>query len=119
VSDLADQYRAVDAVLRAARVADASAVADTPFGEQRLDQAIGMIVTGDVLVHQWDLARATGGDERLDPEAVHRLFDGMEAMDESMRSSGHFGPRVDVPADASEQDRLLAFTGRDPGHTGM
>jgi hypothetical protein len=60
------------------------------------------------------VARATGGDERLDAEAVHRLFDGMEAMDEAMRSSGHFGPRVEVPEDADEQTRLIAFTGRTP-----
>jgi hypothetical protein len=31
-----------------------------------------------------------------------------------MRSSGHFGPRVEVPEDADEQTRLIAFTGRTP-----
>jgi uncharacterized protein (TIGR03086 family) len=113
-ADPAGAWHALDAAVRAALDADASTVADTPFGPQSLEQAIGMIVTGDVLVHTWDLARATGGDERLDPDAVHRLFEGMEAMDESMRASGHFGPRVEVPADADEQTRLLAFTGRRP-----
>jgi uncharacterized protein (TIGR03086 family) len=65
-------------------------------------------------VHTWDLARATGLDETLDADEVHRLVEAMEPMDEAMRSSGHYGPRVDVPADADEQTRLLAFTGRRP-----
>jgi hypothetical protein len=38
----------------------------------------------------------------------------MEPMDAVLRDSGHFGPRVDVPADADEQTRLIAFTGRHP-----
>ena len=29
-----------------------------------------------------------------------------------MRDSGHYGPRVEVPADADAQTRLLAFMGR-------
>ena len=36
-------------------------------------------------------------------------------MDEMLRSSGHYGPKVAVSADAPAQDQLLAFTGRDPG----
>jgi hypothetical protein len=32
-----------------------------------------------------------------------------------MRSSGQYGPRVAVPADADIQTRLLGFIGRDPG----
>ena len=31
-----------------------------------------------------------------------------------MRGSGQFGPRVEVPADADVQTRLLAFIGRRP-----
>jgi hypothetical protein len=38
----------------------------------------------------------------------------MEGMDEVLRASGHYGPRVDVPPDADEQTRLIAFTGRRP-----
>ncbi|MEJ7666332.1 MAG: hypothetical protein WKG07_45885 [Hymenobacter sp.] len=68
----------------------------------------------DVFLHTWDLARATGLDERLDPEEVHRLYEGMEPMDEVPRGSGHYGPRVEVPDDADEQTRLIAFIGRRP-----
>jgi hypothetical protein len=35
-------------------------------------------------------------------------------LDDMLRSSGHYGPRVAVPDDADQQARLIAFTGRDP-----
>ena len=87
---------------------------DGPMGRQSVEQAVDMIVTGDVLLHTWDLARATGQDETLDPEEVHRMFEGMEPMDELLRNSGHYGPRVEVPDDADEQTKLIAFIGRRP-----
>jgi uncharacterized protein (TIGR03086 family) len=83
-------------------------------GDHALDDAIATFFLSDVLVHTWDLARATGLDERLDPDEVAGLLAGMEPMDEVLRQSGHYGPRVDVPADADLQTRLIAFTGRRP-----
>lgn len=80
----------------------------------RIDEAIDMFCTGDIVVHTWDLARATGLDETLDPDEVHALFVGMEPMDEMLRQSGQYGPRVEVPDDADEQTKLIAFTGRRP-----
>ena len=85
-----------------------------PPGEMTIERAIDMLVTGDVLVHTWDLARACGLDERLDETMVAEVLAGMEAMDDAMRASGHFGPRVTVPDDADAQTKLLAFTGRRP-----
>jgi hypothetical protein len=38
----------------------------------------------------------------------------MKPLDEILRASGQYGPRVDVPASADEQTRLIAFTGRTP-----
>ena len=86
--------------------------ADLPMGRMALGAAVDMIVTGDVFLHTWDLARATGQAETLDPEEVHRALEGMLPMDDVLRQSGHYGPKVDVPADADEQTRLLAFIGR-------
>lgn len=77
--------------------------------------AWAVLCGGDVLVHTWDLAPATGLDESLDAEEVHRMVDGMEPHDEALRASGHYGPRVEVPDDADEQTRLLAFMGRRAG----
>ena len=83
-------------------------------GTQTIDSAIGMFFLGDILVHTWDLARAIEVDVVLDPGEVHALLVGMEGMDEALRSSGHYGPKVEVPAEADEQTRLIAFTGRHP-----
>jgi uncharacterized protein (TIGR03086 family) len=79
-----------------------------------LDQAIGMFFMGDVLLHTWDLARATGLDETLDPVEVAGMLAGMEPLDEMLRASGQYGPRVDVPPDADAQTKLIAFVGRQP-----
>jgi uncharacterized protein (TIGR03086 family) len=84
------------------------------IGEVPLDRAVDMFYTSDVFLHTWDLARATGQDERLDPERCERLLSGMVAMDEALRSSGHYGPKVEVPEDADVQTRLVAFIGRKP-----
>lgn len=84
------------------------------LGEMRVDAAVDMVYTSDVFLHTWDLARATGQDERLDPDRCARMLAGMEPMDAALRSSGHYGPRVAVPPDADPQTRLLAFIGRRP-----
>lgn len=109
-------WTAVDGAIR--RALDDRAVAtaerDTPMGSKSFEDMIATICTGDVLIHTWDLARATGLDERLDPDEVHRMFSGMEPMDEMLRESGHYGPRVPVPGDADEQTQLIAFLGRRP-----
>ena len=42
------------------------------------------------------------------------MYTGMLPLDEMLRSSGHYGPRVDVDGDVDEQTKLIAFTGRRP-----
>jgi uncharacterized protein (TIGR03086 family) len=83
-------------------------------GTHTLGDAIGTFFLGDVLIHTWDLARATGLDETIDAEEVSRMLAGLEPIDDLLRASGQYGPRVDVPATADEQTRLIAFTGRRP-----
>jgi uncharacterized protein (TIGR03086 family) len=83
-------------------------------GQWPLDVAVDRFYTIDVFLHTWDLARATGQDDRLDEDLCAELFTGMEPMEALMRSSGQYGPRVPVPADADAQSRLLGFIGRDP-----
>ncbi len=84
------------------------------IGDLALDVAIDQFYTADVFMHTWDLARATGQDETLDPDKCAALLAGMEQFEEAMRSSGQYGPRVEVPAESDVQTRLLAFIGRDP-----
>jgi uncharacterized protein (TIGR03086 family) len=93
--------------------------ATTPFrhpmvGEMPLPEAVDRFYTTDVFLHTWDLARATGQDERLDPETCADLLAAMVPIEELLRSSGQYGPRVPVAEDADVQTRLLAFIGRDP-----
>ncbi len=87
---------------------------DSPAGRMTVEQAIDQFGTSDILVHTWDLARATGLDETLDADEVRRVVDAMAPHDKAMRTSGHYGPRVDVPDDADDQTKLLAFSGRRP-----
>ena len=84
------------------------------IGRMPLGQAIDMIYTSDVFLHRWDLARATGQDETLDPDKCAAMLEGMLPMDEVLRQSGQYGPRVHVPDDADVQTKLLAFIGRTP-----
>lgn len=68
-------------------------------------------LTADLVVHGWDLAHATGGDERIDPAllgAAAVLADRLP--DDGL--PGFFDPPLDVPAGASEQARVLARYGR-------
>jgi uncharacterized protein (TIGR03086 family) len=87
---------------------------DLPPGRMTLSHAIDMLGTSDVLIHTWDLARATGLDEHLLEDEVGAMLEGIQPMDEVLRNSGHYGPKVPVPEDADEQTRLLAFLGRRP-----
>ena len=92
---------------------------DRPFthpraGSHALDQAIDMFYTSDVFMHTWDVARATGQDDRLDPDLCAQLLEGMTQMEDLIRSSGQYGPAVPVPDDAPVQDRMIGFIGRDP-----
>ena len=83
-------------------------------GDLPLPAAVSQFFTADVFMHAWDLARATGQDDTLDPERCRVMLDGMEPIEELMRSSGQYGARVPVPDDADPQTRLLGFIGRDP-----
>jgi uncharacterized protein (TIGR03086 family) len=68
----------------------------------------------DATIHSWDLARAIGADEELDPRLVEAVWNDLQSVREMLASSGMFAAPVEVGEDASLQDRLLALTGRDP-----
>jgi uncharacterized protein (TIGR03086 family) len=87
------------------------------LGELPLDVAVDRFYTTDIFLHTWDLARATGQDDRLDAELCAELLAGMEPIDEMLRASGQYGPRVPVPDSADAQSKLIGFIGRDPQWT--
>ncbi|MEO9322621.1 TIGR03086 family metal-binding protein [Nocardioides sp. C4-1] len=95
-------------------VASATAFSNPHTGEMPVEVAISRFYTGDVFMHTWDLARATGQPHGLDDELAGAMLAGMEPIEEMLRASGQYGPRVDVPDDADAVSRLMGFVGRDP-----
>ncbi|MFT4395944.1 TIGR03086 family protein [Gordonia lacunae] len=86
-------------------------------GEHRLADAIDRFYTADVYMHSWDLARSQGATPDLDPGFAVQMLEGMAPIDDILRSSGQYGPKVEVDADADPVSRLMGFIGRDPGWT--
>lgn len=77
----------------------------------------GLIALDELVVHGWDVARASGQDFELDGESLDTVYGfvkqfsgaGQEAAREGM-----FGPEVPVSDAASVLDRIVGITGRDP-----
>jgi uncharacterized protein (TIGR03086 family) len=97
----------------------------TPGGPMTLEDHVDRVVSDDLVLHGWDLARATGQDETIPAGDVERLWATATAVPpelmERFRTPGAFGPGIEVygaevpvPPDAALQDRLLGYVGRDP-----
>jgi uncharacterized protein (TIGR03086 family) len=112
-ADPAASWAAISTALRSAVAsADLSQNMPGPFGPMPAEQLIGRFLCMDLLVHTWDLARATGGDEQLDTDIVEAAYSGLKPMDAMIRQPGFFGPRID-PADGDDvQTEFLKFLGR-------
>jgi len=68
----------------------------------------------DLVVHGWDLAKATKQDTKMDSKHAEILYNAFNQQIDKMRDPRFFGPRVQVPANASTQDKLLGAMGRKP-----
>lgn len=75
---------------------------------------IGGMVVVELVVHGWDLARATGQHHDWDDDLVAFVHAEVGKTAEFGRELGAYGPRVDVPESSSTFDRMLGLTGRDP-----
>lgn len=96
--------------------ADPDATVTTPVaGEVPLRSAINQQLA-ELLIHRWDLAQATAQAIDLDPAATQAALDWSAGMlkPEARGEGKPFAAVVDVPADASLQDRFVAWFGRDP-----
>lgn len=103
-----------DALLAAVTAPDVlERIVTTWRGEVTVDDMLGYNVA-DPTVHAWDLARAVGGDDRLDPDLVAASLALYEPIIATMRAPNIFGEAMVVDPDASPQDRLLALVGRSP-----
>jgi uncharacterized protein (TIGR03086 family) len=92
--------------------ADLSANMDGPFGPMPAEQLVGRIITTDVLVHTWDLARAVGGDESLPEDLIEGAYSGLKPMDAMIRRPGVFSDKIESAAGADLQTEFLCFLGR-------
>ncbi|BCY06109.1 TIGR03086 family metal-binding protein [Actinoplanes sp. L3-i22] len=75
---------------------------------------MGIVAAIELVVHGWDLARATGQDFAADPRVLATLIEFLAAgpLD---GTPGLFGPRVPIAlAEDDDLPRALALTGRDP-----
>ncbi|WP_127552000.1 TIGR03086 family metal-binding protein [Actinoplanes sp. OR16] len=77
-------------------------------------RVLGLMLVVDLVVHGWDLARATGQDYAVPPRLLAATTEFLGIMAETGRQMGAFGPEVAAPDDAGELERLLALTGRNP-----
>ena len=75
-----------------------------------------MVVMNELVVHGWDIAVAVGHDYSAGAESLQAAYEFVKpAVKQNPEGSpGLFGPPVTVPDDASQLDRLLGLTGRDP-----
>ncbi len=98
---------------------------ETRGGRMTFEEQVDRIVSSDLPIHGWDLAKATGQDDSIRPEDVEGLW--KEANDtppelmDLYRTPGALGPGVEVygaeipiATEAPLQHRLLGFVGRDP-----
>ncbi|MFE3761573.1 TIGR03086 family metal-binding protein [Streptomyces sp. NPDC059104] len=113
--DLAQAWDAASGEIKAALrdPAKAHALLGEEFGSIPFEEFVRRMACADTLIHGWDLARATGQDEVLDPEAVAVATDILLPEDGEIRMPKAFGAKVSSAADADAQTRLLNFLGRD------
>ncbi|MGH9027711.1 MAG: TIGR03086 family metal-binding protein [Acidimicrobiia bacterium] len=80
-------------------------------------QQAGIFALDELVLHGWDVARASGQRYECDArslEAVHALVLHFSAPEQAEARRGLFGPVVDVPDDADRLDRVLGLSGRNP-----
>ena len=87
-------------------------------GVELPDEVGGLIALNEVLLHGWDVARATGQPYRpteSECQAVLPIVTPESNDPEGSGRDGLFGPVVAVPEDAAPFDHVLGLAGRDPG----
>jgi uncharacterized protein (TIGR03086 family) len=83
-------------------------------------ELMGVVALDELVLHGWDLARATGQPFTCDPASTAAVLAFTSASAQPEQAAGReglFGPVADVPEDAPAFDRALGFAGRDPAWT--
>ena len=85
---------------------------DGGMGKSTLGASIGSFFCVDLVVHGWDIAHATGGDDTIPPEDITFVTTFIEGIADMMRGPGAFGPALETAADADDQTKFLAYLAR-------
>jgi uncharacterized protein (TIGR03086 family) len=80
----------------------------TPAGD------VAAMLIMEMVLHGWDVARATGQDYQCDETLARAVLATVEAQGDMFRQYQGFAAVVPVPDDAATFDRVLALSGRDP-----
>jgi uncharacterized protein (TIGR03086 family) len=78
---------------------------------ERTGPLLGIAIS-DQLLHGWDLAKATGQDTTMPEGLPAAAYDMIHGQFTDEQRQGVFKPEIPVSTDASDQDKLLAYTGR-------
>ena len=114
--DLTESYRSGVGALIAATTTDSiDRVHLTPLGEMPGAGLAGFTAL-DVLVHGWDLAKATGQETTLDAGLAGQLlgFARQAISDDTGTRAPLIGAEIRASADADPTTQLVAFLGRQP-----
>ena len=74
----------------------------------------GRVALNELVVHGWDLARATGLPYDPDRAGLEASYALLAPSADNRPPGGPFGPVVEVPASAPLLDRVIGLSGRDP-----
>ncbi|MCI4063703.1 TIGR03086 family metal-binding protein [Micromonospora sp. R77] len=114
---LADGWRdgfAAETVRLVTAWSDPAAVEGDSPGMGLPQETLGAMALIDLTVHGWDLARATGQRFEVEPDVLAATHGFMDRMGDTGQRRGAFAEPVPTTADATDLDRLLGRTGRDP-----
>ena len=75
---------------------------------------VGALLVAEMVLHGWDIARATGQEYHCTGPVLAATAKAVAANAELFRQYQGFAAPVALPEDAPEFDRLLATSGRDP-----
>jgi uncharacterized protein (TIGR03086 family) len=112
--------RDLDALAEAWRDPDAWTGMTSAGSVEMPGEVAGIVAADELVVHAWDLARATGQDVATDRAALEAAMQMLGQFQEPGRVAepgAAFGTVVDTADDAPLLDRVVAFSGRDPSWT--
>ncbi len=92
--------------------ARAGRVVEGRMGTTSIEATMGRFHCVDLVVHGWDLARATGVDDQVPSDQLAWVRAQVEQLSDLARQPQAFGPEVQAPEGADETTRTMAFLGR-------